>query len=222
LASIRKAAELGCRWVEFDVMLTGDDVPVLFHDDKLARTTGAPGLMAEQTLAETLPLDAGAWFSEAFRGEPIPTLVQALELLADLRLGAVIEIKPSSGRDDVTGRETAKTLKGCKLERLPGVLVSSFNPAALATFRRVAPEFPLAFNAFDVPANWGDVMKELGCGSFHCLARKLREKTAREIIDAGFDLRCFTVNNALQAKKLFRWGAASVFSDFPERILKLN
>ena len=40
LASLARAADEGADWVEFDVMLTVDDVPVLFHDDKLARTTG--------------------------------------------------------------------------------------------------------------------------------------------------------------------------------------
>ena len=37
---IRRAAELGASWVEFDVMLTGDGRPVLYHDDNLERLTG--------------------------------------------------------------------------------------------------------------------------------------------------------------------------------------
>ena len=43
LASIRKAAELGARWVEFDVMLSQDEVPILMHDDTLNRTTNDQG-----------------------------------------------------------------------------------------------------------------------------------------------------------------------------------
>ena len=39
LVSLRQAGEMGATWVEFDVMLTGDDRPVLFHDDSLARIT---------------------------------------------------------------------------------------------------------------------------------------------------------------------------------------
>ncbi|MDH3919787.1 MAG: glycerophosphodiester phosphodiesterase family protein, partial [Rhodospirillales bacterium] len=46
LASIQKAADLGATWVEFDVMLTGDGRPVLFHDDNLKRLTGLDALMA--------------------------------------------------------------------------------------------------------------------------------------------------------------------------------
>ena len=50
LASIRKAADQGAPWVEFDVMLTGDGVPVLFHDDSLKRLTGLDVLMAGKLL----------------------------------------------------------------------------------------------------------------------------------------------------------------------------
>ena len=57
LASIRRAAEVGARWVEFDVMQTGDGVPVLFHDDSLERITGDPGPTAETPHAHIATLD---------------------------------------------------------------------------------------------------------------------------------------------------------------------
>ncbi len=52
LAGLRAAAALGATWVEFDVMLTKDRVPVLFHDDNLRRITGRDALMAETSYAE--------------------------------------------------------------------------------------------------------------------------------------------------------------------------
>ncbi|MGH7014779.1 MAG: glycerophosphodiester phosphodiesterase [Stellaceae bacterium] len=39
----RKAAELGCSWVECDVSLTREDHPIVFHDDTLERTTDGTG-----------------------------------------------------------------------------------------------------------------------------------------------------------------------------------
>ena len=39
IASFRKAAELGVRWVEFDVHLSADGIPVVIHDDTVNRTT---------------------------------------------------------------------------------------------------------------------------------------------------------------------------------------
>ena len=43
LAGLRRAHELGAAWVEFDVMLTADRVPVLIHDETLERTTTGRG-----------------------------------------------------------------------------------------------------------------------------------------------------------------------------------
>ncbi|HVC57601.1 MAG TPA: glycerophosphodiester phosphodiesterase family protein, partial [Stellaceae bacterium] len=51
LAGLRRAKALGCSWVEFDVRLTGDGVPVLCHDSRLDRTTDGSGLIADLPLA---------------------------------------------------------------------------------------------------------------------------------------------------------------------------
>ena len=82
LASIHKAAALGVRWVEFDTKLSRDGHVILFHDDKLKRTTGAPGAVADRDLADLQSLDAGGWYASAFKGEPVPTLRQAMAVLA--------------------------------------------------------------------------------------------------------------------------------------------
>ena len=66
LAGFVKAAEQGVTWVEFDVRLTRDGVPVLIHDDDLDRTTEGSGLVANATLKQIKELDAGSWFGAAF------------------------------------------------------------------------------------------------------------------------------------------------------------
>src|ERR1700683_1095896 len=74
LAGFRKAAELGCTWVEFDVRLSLEDRPIIFHDDTLERTTEGTGPVGATTLVDLLSLDAGSFFDFAYRGERIPTL----------------------------------------------------------------------------------------------------------------------------------------------------
>ena len=46
LAGIRTAAEQGVCWVEVDVKLTRDGVPILMHDDTVDRTTDGRGAVA--------------------------------------------------------------------------------------------------------------------------------------------------------------------------------
>ncbi len=222
LASIARAAELGCGWVEFDVMPAADDAPVIIHDQTLDRTTDGHGSVAGKTLAELKKLDAGSWFSADFAGAPIPALSEALVLLARLGLGAVVEIKPPAGTEAKTGRLVAGALAGFSGARTPRLMVSSFSTEALVGAGDAAPEIPRALNIDAVPARWREIPDGLGCRALHCRASKLKEKEARDIIDAGFDLRCYTVNKAAEAEKLFAWGVAGVFSDFPDRIICPN
>jgi len=106
LAGLRKACELGARWVEFDVQATRDDCPVLLHDARLERTTNGYGIAADRTAADLAGLDAGAWFAPRYRGERVPRLADALALLDALGMGAVIEVKAEPGDGPRTMRAT--------------------------------------------------------------------------------------------------------------------
>ncbi len=64
LAGIRRANDDGGKWVEFDVKLTKDSVPILMHDATLDRTTNGKGRVAEHALAQIRQLDAGSWFGD--------------------------------------------------------------------------------------------------------------------------------------------------------------
>jgi glycerophosphoryl diester phosphodiesterase len=96
LASLARALELGLDGVEYDLQASASGEPVLLHDDTLDRTTDGHGPAEAASLAELSSLDAGAWFSKAFAGEPLPMLEEALALDASARGAAplhMIELK---------------------------------------------------------------------------------------------------------------------------------
>ena len=72
LAGIRTAAEQGVCWVEVDVKLTRDGVPILMHDDTVDRTTDGRGAVASMDFADLRRLDAGKHFGPQFAGEKHP------------------------------------------------------------------------------------------------------------------------------------------------------
>jgi glycerophosphoryl diester phosphodiesterase len=67
--------------LEADVQRSKDGTLVIIHDDKVDRTTDGVGKVSELTIAQLKKLDAGAWFSPAFKGERIPTLEEVFSLL---------------------------------------------------------------------------------------------------------------------------------------------
>ena len=219
LASLRCAAALGVRWVEFDTKLSADGEVIVFHDDRLERTTNGAGKVADALLSELKGLDAGGWFDPAFAGEPIPTLREAMETLAEFGLGANVEVKASPGREVETGARVARLLKQEWPAGLPPPLISSFKPDALAAARETAPEIPRSLLFFDLPWNWRRRVERLECRAVHVLHTRFARRLAAWVIGAGYALRCFTVNDRARADTLYDWGVASLISDVPDRLL---
>jgi glycerophosphoryl diester phosphodiesterase len=219
LESIRTAARLGATWVEFDVHLTSDKVPVLIHDDTLDRTTDSDGPVDHKSLTALQSVDAGTWYAKAFAGEPIPTLDATLRLLASLGLGANVEIKPSPSREAETGSVVAKMLREQWPGALPAPILSSFNTESLAAARDVAPQIARALLVSRPGRDWANSLRALDCNALHCGHRYLTARDAEQILRAGYPLRIYTVNERTKAEVLFRWGAESIITDYPDRIL---
>jgi glycerophosphoryl diester phosphodiesterase len=78
LASIRKAIEMGCDYVELDVRETKDGALVLMHDRNVERMTDGAGEIAAMTLEEVqkLRFKRGPEWS----GERVPAFEEALEI----------------------------------------------------------------------------------------------------------------------------------------------
>ncbi len=93
LAALARVYEQGFQWVEVDVQETADGHLVLCHDATLERTTDGSGLIAEQPLQALRQLDAGGFFSEFYRGEPLPRLQQAIQLAKSYGGKMYIELK---------------------------------------------------------------------------------------------------------------------------------
>ena len=83
--ALQQAILTGARAVEFDVQLTADGTPVVFHDVTLDRLTGTSGNILETSLRELDTLHAGypGRFGDQFADEPLLTLARAVELFRD-------------------------------------------------------------------------------------------------------------------------------------------
>ncbi len=218
LASLARAADLGCGWVEFDCQLTRDREIVLLHDDDLKRTAGDPRDVHQVDLAEIRKLDAGGWFAADFAGEPIPTLDQALGLLRRTGMGAALEIKAGNDDPRAVATAVAEFVTRRWPAELPLPVLCSFSEPILETCAAVAPSLPRGIGFWEVPADWDAQARRFGCSAIHANHDFLDPDTARAMIAAGYALRAYTVNDAARAAALFDLGVHSVFTDHPERI----
>lgn len=220
IAGFRRAQAAGCRWVEFDVRLTGDGALVVLHDPRLDRTTNGRGKVARLPLAEIRRYDAGGWFAPVFAEERVPTLDETLAVLAELGLGANIEMKGVRGSARATAAAVAAALACRDLARDgPPVLISSFSTEAVAAVRDFAPGLPLGVLFGAIPRHWRAIAGRLGCATVHADQRRLHARAVDAVRAAGYPLLAYTVNDPARARQLFAWGVTSVFSDAPDILL---
>jgi glycerophosphoryl diester phosphodiesterase len=92
LCSFAQAWADGADMVEMDLRLSADEHVVVFHDERVDRTTDGTGEVGALTLAELRRLDAGAWFDARFAGERIPTLAEVFDW-ARGKIALLLELK---------------------------------------------------------------------------------------------------------------------------------
>lgn len=213
LASFALAADLGCTMVEFDVRLSADRVPVVFHDDTLDRCTDGSGPVAALTLAQLKRLDAGG-------GQSIPTLAEVLELCRDRQLAVNIEIKPDVGAEVETTRLALEVAGAVWPTDRPLPLVSSFSHQALATARQVVPHWPRGLLAERLPKDWQRLVDIYECKALNLDHSWLTAKRVTEIKAAGLAVLAYTVNRRSRAEMLWFRGVLAVFSDRPDLLVR--
>ena len=216
LASFEKALALGCRFIEFDVMLSADGEAFIFHDDYLKRTTNGRGQFGLVQAEYICTLDAGRWFSRRFSGEKIPTLVEAIEWLNANDMHANIEIKPYPGQTEQTTISTLTHINRYWPHDKPLPLVSSFDLDALTLCRSLSPEMPLGLLLDRWRNDWLKLAQDLHCVSVHLNRRYTTAARVEAIKKEGYVVYVYTVNRKRKALKLLDWGVDAVFSDYPD------
>lgn len=220
LAAIRAAREQGANWIELDVKITYDGVPVLMHDETLERTTNGTGFVAEASWGDLARLDAGQAFDARYKGEGVPHLSDALNTALFNSLSVMIEIKPCPGRAKATTMvaviETAKIWP----EGDVYPVISSFDVESLMISAQLEPQWPrcLIFDEWDL--EWRSKAETIEASALSFEEKLLNQERVKELNRIGLPLLAYTVNDPVRAKELLAWGVAAVYADNPRVIVE--
>lgn len=220
MIAFTKAAQLGIKWIEFDVMQAACGESIIFHDETLDRTTNGSGNVGSYPYAYLRTLDAGAWFDPQFSGEQIPTLKHVIDFLRNTKLSANVEIKPFPGQEESTVKSVLKEITPHFPQPNPAILFSSFSVETLQFLRKYSPHCLLGLLLDEWRPDWQEICESLQCVSVHVNEKIMTSEMARKIKSMGKTLLCYTVNDTTRAKELYSWGVDAIFSDNPNKILK--
>jgi glycerophosphoryl diester phosphodiesterase len=222
LSAFKQALSVGADLVEMDVQLTKDGQVVVLHDVTVNRTTDGTGSVREMTLAEVKKLDAGypAKFGPAWKGERVPTLGEALEVLRGKKK-ALIEIKRESvTADEDKGIEAKVVAEVERLRMAKEVAIISFERKALLRFQKLGPDLRrgLIYHREEIPAALAAV-KEVGSDLLLPEKGMLSDALCEQADAAGVKLATWVVDEPAELRALSHFGLYAVGSNSPGALL---
>ncbi|MHA6529777.1 glycerophosphodiester phosphodiesterase [Paenibacillus sp. BAC0078] len=200
LAAVRMAMALPfVRWIEIDVQLSKDGVPVVIHDFTLDRTTNGHGKVKDMDYEHIRRLDAGSWKGRAFRGERVPSLEEVLAL-ASGRLHLNIELKTSG--EMYPGLEKAVIDLVNSLGMRDKVVLTSFDAGALQRSKELDSRFQTGLIYDSRGGDPAGKLQELGCSMLSISFDRLDSALANLLVGREIKIMAWTVNKAKDMRRL--------------------
>lgn len=209
LPAFKKACEIGCDGLEFDVRLTRDNKVVVFHDEGLKRLFGIDEFVREISYAKLRELTEGR----------VPLLSDALDSIRSLRL-INIELKIDGSFSGILEEMTIRAVRASGL--FSQVLFSSFNPLSIGLIKRLRKDARVGF-LFDKDAFYKEIgaviASFLGSESIHPPFEILNEFMMLHYKEWGLKIFCWTVDRREDVLRMMRLGVDGIITNRPERFI---
>jgi glycerophosphoryl diester phosphodiesterase len=210
LLSVKKALDLGVKWIEIDVYHIEDEL-IVIHDDRLERTTDGKGYVQEQSLKYIRSLDAG-------EGEKIPLLREVLDLITG-RAGINIELKGENTAKPVVDLIRKYVKKSTWTTE--DFLISSFNHHELLKAKQLFPELKIGALMCAVPIEYSEFGEKLNAYSVNISLEFVCKAFVDDAHNRGLKVFVYTVNHTEDILKMYNVGVDGVFTNYPDRVFSL-
>ncbi len=205
LESLVAAKKLGFQMAEFDVQLSHDGIPILFHDLNLSRIAKKNIPINRLSANELKRLAAVSTLEEILHHSDVPDYLN-------------IEIKSGFLVKDPLIEPVVRGIRQAKAQSR--IVISSFNPWCLVKLKRLIPEVPLALLASPEKANGNYIYLRrlwmtplLRPHLLHLDYRMLDSYFLKLIRQNNLSVAAWTVNDSQVAKNLLENDVLSIITD---------
>lgn len=210
IRAIQAAADVRSDWVEVDVQLSADGVPVVFHDLTLQRIAGDSREAVSLTVNQLQEVDAGGHFSPEFSGERIPTLEEAL-LVCGQEMGMLLEIKPYGSE---SGPLVEAVLRVLENHPETPVRIQSFDPGILSRIRSRRPDLLVGQILYSA----GEPLNRLDVDFYTIRMSMLTASFTARARKQGREIWVWTVNRPEDVREVLQYDIDGIISDYPDRV----
>lgn len=218
LPALQSALESSMEFVETDVQLTSDGVPVLIHDTTLDRTTNGTGPVDEIAFAKLRKLDAGAWYAKRFAGTRVPTLEEFLVIFAPSGKKVLLELKGFWEKEEVA--LVAELARQYNVQ--DRVTLASFDFTTLMNAETMAPSFPRVIIRRMLPADPVALANHYGAIAIltHPSSLEADPGAVEAMHEAGLGVLLYTLNSKERWSEALALGVDGIITDKPSTLDK--
>jgi glycerophosphoryl diester phosphodiesterase len=204
IRAFKRAMDLGVDFIELDVRKSRDKKLVVIHDDRVDRTTNGNGSVRDLTFEVIRKLDAG-------KGEKIPSLEEALDLLKKEKQRIAIEIKEPDTLDEIVKIVTKEGLSS-------KVIIVSFWHNVLKRIKEIEPEIKTGAIFVGRPVDAVSIAKAAK-SELICLKHKfVDEEVVVECHTNDIGVNAWVVNEIEDIERMKELGVDIISSDYPDRV----
>lgn len=187
------------QWIEVDVQLSKDGVPLLIHDYTLNRTTNGRGPVKDRTWEELQRLDAGRWKSKAYAGEKLISLDEFLDKIKG-RLQANIEVKTEGNLYPGIEEKIISAVRKRRMEQ--DVVLTSFEPRILAKIKELGRGIRTGLIIDRKPKDLLLRLQMLHCSFLSINYRHLSADLAAKAARRGIEVMAWTMDDMPRMRRV--------------------
>lgn len=221
IPAFERALAYGCDGIEFDVLLTKDNVPVVTHNDDLSILTHFDGFAHSTPFSIIKSLDFGSHFRLSCSDIRIPTLTEVFELLLPHDIKIICEIKAQPG----IRFNSVELISGIASDfrfRQP-LTISSSDLRVLHNLEMIAPGINRALIIRKRDFSFLRAYffaKFLKVKEIHAEVSVLNSSLMGKARREGWGISSWTVNTLEDLKRSTEFGVDSIITDDPETVME--
>lgn len=215
MSAFTTAIIMGSNYIELDAQETSDGEIIILHDNTLERTTGINKNIWEVSYSEIKNLDAGYWFNEKFKNEPIPKLSDVINNVNG-KIKLNIELK-TNGHEKKLAEKVVKIVETMKFTS--DCILTSFDFSQIRRVKELNPNIKVGYILKSLPENI-DVFKsdiEILSVHYNLVNNEFMEKAIKN----NKEVHVWTVNDEDEMKRIIDLGVNNIITNYPDKLKEI-
>lgn len=210
ISSIYALTKIKCKWIEADVILTKDEYPIIFHDEKLDRLTNFKGSVNKYNYNEIK--DVKIKNSNC----KIPSLKEFIEKCSELSINIMLELKIYHNEEKQLVNKVIDIIKNYNSIYIN---ICSYSIKVLQYLNIIYPNNDITYIVDKIPDNWYDIIKENKCYGIS-INYDYNSLNDIKLCSDKIPTYCFTINKCHDYNNIVNSGIKGIITDIPELFIK--